>query len=243
MQSSIRLITLDLDDTLWPCMPVIRAAEQALYDWMAKQTPRITQVYDPPAIQAHRGQIRERNPQMAHDVTALRREALADLMREQGYPEPLADEGMRVFRDRRNQVEPYEDVRPVLLALRERYTLIAITNGNAEVEQTPLRGCFHHRLTAGEVGAEKPHPALFEHAMAWAEATPEQTLHLGDDPHRDVDAARRLGLNAVWIDRYGRDWPEELDAPAHRHQDLHQFHDWLNGMAVDAATVNETIFN
>ena len=38
---SIRLITFDLDDTLWDNRPVILGAEAAMRDWLALHTPRL----------------------------------------------------------------------------------------------------------------------------------------------------------------------------------------------------------
>ena len=53
-----------------------------------------------------------------------------------------------------------------LVSLRARYTLVSVTNGNSQIEQTPLHDSFDHSLTAAEVGAAKPDPAIFEVASA-----------------------------------------------------------------------------
>ena len=42
MRGRIRLISLDLDDTLWACPPVIRRAEQRVFDWLRRNYPLIT---------------------------------------------------------------------------------------------------------------------------------------------------------------------------------------------------------
>ena len=41
--SDIGLITLDLDDTLWPCDSVIRKAEEALFQFLRQQAARLTE--------------------------------------------------------------------------------------------------------------------------------------------------------------------------------------------------------
>jgi putative hydrolase of the HAD superfamily len=225
--AALRLITLDLDDTLWPCAPVIRDAEDALFAWLQARTPSITAAYDPNRLREHRLSLLAARPELAHDVTAARLEALRALMSESGYPQTLAEEAMTVFRRARNRVAPYDDVMPALSLLRGRYRLVAVTNGNAEVAQTPLADSFHHSLNAAEAGAAKPAPALFELAMQWAGASPAQTLHVGDDPVRDVDAARRIGLGAVWVNRDGRPWPDDLEPPVHAVTDLHGLVSWL----------------
>jgi putative hydrolase of the HAD superfamily len=232
------LITVDLDDTLWPCAPVIRAAEAALYAWLTEQTPRLAAAHDPLSLREHRRALMQMRPEIAHDVTALRRDALRGLMIEHDYPAGLAEHAMEVFRRARNRVEPYADVAPVLTQLRRRSRLVAVTNGNAEVQETPLRDAFDRVLTAAEAGAMRPDPALFELAMDWSGAEPWQTLHIGDDPVRDVEAAQRIGLTAVWINRDGLQWPPDLDPPAHSVTDLHGLLAWLDepGPAAAAST-------
>lgn len=225
--SAPRLITLDLDDTLWPCLPVIQAAEEALHAWLGEWAPRLARQHDIASLRAHRRALMEREPAIAHDLGLVRQRSLAELLDGFGYPTHLAEAAMRCFLHHRNRVEPYADVAPALGRLAGRYHLVSVTNGNADVESTPLRGLFRHTLTAAEAGAAKPDPALFTLAMARTGCAPHETLHLGDDPWLDVEAARVLGIRAIWVDRHGRDWPETLEPPLLTVTDLHQFIDWL----------------
>ncbi len=227
----IRLITIDLDDTLWPCAPVIRDAEDALYAWLEARAPRLTAAHDAASLREHRCALMQASPEIAHDVTALRLLALRLLLDEFGYDTGLADDAMALFQQRRNLVQPYADVPAALQRLRDRYRLVALTNGNAEVHKTPLRDVFHRSLTAAEAGAAKPEPAMFELAMRWAGAQPGQTLHVGDDPLRDVEAARRVGIDAVWINRDGQRWPDDLEPPALEIADLEALVAWLDTQA------------
>ncbi len=51
--------------------------------------------------------------------------------------------------------------------------------------------------------------------MAGVEAA--QVLHIGDDPLADVIGATRAGMQAVWLNRDGREWPQCIRrATAHR---------------------------
>jgi putative hydrolase of the HAD superfamily len=229
MTVPLKLLTIDLDDTLWPCEPPIRLAEARLADWLGATAPRLAEVHDRSSLREHRlGLIRTR-PELAHDVTALRHESLRLLLGGHGYPEALADEGMAVFFEARNQVEPYPDVAPALRVLAERFCLVSVTNGNSDLSQTPLRGLFHHSLTAGGVGAAKPDPALFLHALKLAGAEPWEAIHLGDDPVLDLVPARALGIGAVWVNRFERDWPGHLPPPDTEVTDLDGFCLWLQG--------------
>lgn len=208
MLASIRLITFDLDDTLWPCRPVIRRAEQVVYEWLQQHAPRVTGAMSLEAMWEHRKAFMQAHPELVHDLTLVRLRTLEEVMGRFGYPGELAEEATAVFRAARNRVEPYPEVVPVLEQLRENYLLVSVTNGNAQVEQTPLRGLFHLNLTSAEVGAAKPDPAIFHAAAEWGGVEPEQMLHVGDDPERDVLPARRAGLVGAWMRRGSpRSWP------------------------------------
>jgi putative hydrolase of the HAD superfamily len=166
-------------------------------------------------------------PEIAHDLTSVRVTSLRLLMREHGHAEHLAEAAAEHFLGARNRVEPYGEVIDALVRLRGRYTLVSVTNGNSQLEQTPLRGLFHHSLSAGAVGAAKPDPAMFHAALSLAGVSPDQALHIGDDPLRDVMAAEAIGMGGIWINRTGAAWPEQLPAPRLKACDLIDFERWL----------------
>lgn len=231
---AIRLITLDLDDTLWPCLPVIQAAEQQLYAWLQQHAPALAAAHDITSLRAHRLALAETRPALAHDLTALRTTHLALLLAEHGHDPALARAGTELFRRARNRVTPYPEVTGALRRLRREHLLVSLTNGNAQVEHTPLAGCFHLSLMAEQVGAAKPDPALFHAACDWAGVSPAQTLHIGDDPRRDVQPARALGMRTAWINRGDAPWPGDLPPPAWQFSDLAALADALSDLNEDA---------
>ena len=235
MRTELRLITLDLDDTLWPCAPVIRAAEQSLFAWLQRHAPALAADHDIDSLRAHRRTLAQARPELSHDVTALRLVQLELLMAEYDHDPALAQAGSDHFRAARNRVQPYADVVAALTVLREHYLLVSLTNGNAQLEHTPLAGCFHHSLNAGDAGAAKPDPAMFQAACDWAGVTPAATLHVGDDPRRDVAAAGALGMRTAWINRDGAVWPDELPAADLQFTDLAGLTASLTSVSKDAA--------
>ena len=210
MFAHVRLICFDLDDTLWPCAPVIRAAEQAGYDWLARHAPRLTARMSLDEMRAHRIALAERQAHIAHDFTELRLRSLAELLDAEGYPAEWAHDASNVFRAARNRVTPYAEVTAALARLRARYTLVSVTNGISQIEHTPLADSFDLSLTAAEVGAAKPDPAIFHAASEHCGIPLRHFLHVGDDPERDVEAARRIGVSTVWVNRHGQAWPDGL---------------------------------
>ncbi len=225
--AAITLLTIDLDDTLWPCAPVIQAAEDALYAWLTEVAERLVAAYGPDRLREHRRGVLHTRPGIAHDLTEVRRQSLRGLLQGFGYDPGLADRGVGLFLEHRNRVRPYADVVPNLVELKGRYRLVSITNGNAEVARTSLRGVFDLSLTAAEVGAARPDPRLFTEALRAAAVDPSQALHAGDDPRLDVAPARAVGMRTAWVNRQGREWPLGLLRPDVEVEDFWQLRQWL----------------
>jgi hypothetical protein len=80
-----RVISLDLDDTVWPVAPVLAAAEIALLSWLRAHHPRAVQGLDIDSMRELRARIAERFPEQRHDMTFLRRRALGEQFAAAGY--------------------------------------------------------------------------------------------------------------------------------------------------------------
>ncbi len=221
----IRLITIDLDDTLWACEPVILRAEQAVFDWLAAHFPRITDCYTVMQMRERRLAMRGEDPRLAYDFSALRRASIAWHAREAGYREDdVVGAALEVFLTARNQVQLYDDVRPALFALRQRYVLGALTNGNADIERIGLSDVFHFALSPAAVGAAKPDPAMFVAACELAGVPVSAAVHVGDSPEQDMEGARAAGMRCIWMNRSGTAWPHRGAAPDAEIGALHELH-------------------
>jgi putative hydrolase of the HAD superfamily len=102
-------------------------------------------------------------------------------------------------------------------ALRDAgLALVVVSNSDGTVErqleQLALRSLLDAVVDSAVVGAEKPDPAIFRHALARAGVRPERALHVGDLYAVDVVGARRAGLHALLLDPFG-DWGDEVDCP------------------------------
>ena len=211
--NDIRTLTIDLDDTLWEIHPVIRRAEQVLRDWLGQRYPRTVEMFSIEDARELRRAVVAEHAEMRHDLTFLRRTVLARMGSAAGYGDELVDPAMAVFDDARNAVDIFPEVRPALEALREDYVLVAVTNGNANLEKIGIHNLFHEFVSARIAGAAKPARRIFDHAVAAGGAAPHQTLHVGDHPEYDVNGARDAGLRTAWVNRDGSDWPAELPEP------------------------------
>ena len=213
MLGHVRAIAFDLDNTLWDVEPVLARAEQRLGEWLREHCPRIPERLTVEQMRAAREQLARDRPEKAHDVTYLRIATLARHARDCGYAEEIATRAFEVFFSARNELEPFDDVRPALRRLQLRYALATLSNGNADLARIGLAELFTLSLNARQIGAAKPHRRCFEQLARELRMAPEQILYVGDDPLLDVQAARSCGMRTAWINRRRARWPAEVTAP------------------------------
>ena len=211
--NDIRTITLDLDDTLWEILPVIHRAEKRLYEWLGNNYPAITAMFSQEELRVLRRQVVEKHSDKVHDLTFLRHTVLAEAADAAGCTNFVVEEAFAVFDEVRNDVEMFPEARPALIALAERFTLIALTNGNASLKKIGIDDLFHGHINAAMAGAAKPSRPIFDAAVEAGGASAAETLHVGDHPLFDVHGAREAGLRTVWVNRNGDEWPDEYEAP------------------------------
>ena len=228
---AIRTITIDLDDTLWAIRPVIERAERKLYDWLRDKYPRVTEMFTPDESLKMRENIVDEYPDRSYDFTFLRRTVLGRLGVAAGYGEEIIDGAMAVFSALRNAVEVFPEVRPALTELGRDYCVIAVTNGNANLDHIGIRDLFHHVISASSVGAAKPAREIFDAAVDMGGASAQETLHVGDHPEVDVAGARDAGLKAVWVNRHAHEWPDHLQDPEGIVRDVGELLSLLKGSA------------
>jgi putative hydrolase of the HAD superfamily len=213
-----RIISLDLDDTLWPVAPVIAAAEDAMLEWLQVNHPAAIAGHDVESMRRLRADVGRRHPHMSHDMTFLRRRALAEQFAAAGYDgvhneDSPAELAMEIFLAARNRVHLYADVRPALTRLRRTHRLYAMSNGNADLERCGIGDLFDGHVSASGAGAAKPDARIFAHLLELAGVEASEVLHIGDDPIADVAGARRAGMQAMWINRDARAWPDDSPPP------------------------------
>lgn len=99
---------------------------------------------------------------------------------------------------------PFPDTPEALGRLAGRFDLGVISNIDDALfarTQTSLGVEFAHVVTAQQVGAYKPRPAMFEAALARLEHGPGRLLHVAQSLFHDIAPANALGLRTAWIDR------------------------------------------
>src|SRR6187397_3238024 len=107
MPFTVRAITLDLDDTIWPIAPAIDRAEAALDAWLL-------------ARRALRDEVDAEHPQYSHDFTRQRLITLERMLRDSGEDTALVGAAFEAYFAARCEVEHYDDSVEALQRLAAR---------------------------------------------------------------------------------------------------------------------------
>src|SRR5690554_5406417 len=227
MQFPVSAITLDLDDTVWPFAPTGERIEQVLDAWLKAHCPRTARRFPIPAMRELRNRVHAEHPQLAHDMSALRRLTIERALREAGDDVAHAGAAYEVFFAARNHVELYADSAGALERIAARAPIAALTNGNADLGRIGLQRHFAFQLGAGEHGRAKPSACIFHAACARLECDHGLVLHVGDHIEADVAGAARAGLRSCWINREGRVWQHDEITPDLEFDSLAGLADWI----------------
>jgi putative hydrolase of the HAD superfamily len=203
----IKAITLDLDDTLWPIWPTIADAELRLQEWLLQHAPRTSALFaDAHARVTLREQAQLDWPDQHHDLSFMRREMIRLGLKSSGEDQDLAGPAFGVFFAARQQVTLFDDAEPALAVLSAKWPVLALSNGNADVQCIGIGAYFCGSLSAREVGVGKPDVRIFQAAAQALQVAPEQVLHVGDDEGLDVLGALDAGMQTAWVNRGDKLW-------------------------------------
>lgn len=152
-------------------------------------------------------------------------------------PEAFFRDVDRAFRQRSAFVV-FADVIPALDRMQAAGLRLAVVSNwgwhAPELLQTlELARHFEVMSISARVGYQKPHRAIFDHALALLELPPERAIHVGDDREADVLGARRAGIEPVLIDRRGRGRSTEGAAGGPAPISIRDFGDLLDLLGIE----------
>jgi FMN hydrolase / 5-amino-6-(5-phospho-D-ribitylamino)uracil phosphatase len=230
----IKAITLDLDDTLWPVWPAIERAEKALENWLSQRAPMAAALFANAAVRDEiRTHVVRTRPELKHNLSAVRREAIRVALYRSKEDPLLADEGFDVFFAERNRVTLYDDAILTLEFLSARFPVVALSNGNADIKTIGIAPYFKASISAQEFGVGKPDSRIFHAAAGAVDVCPAHVLHIGDDPGLDVLGALNAGMQTVWLNRAENVWKHE-DKPHMSVTSLMQLCDYMGAAGATA---------
>ncbi|MGX5913226.1 pyrimidine 5'-nucleotidase [Aliidiomarina sp. Khilg15.8] len=111
---------------------------------------------------------------------------------------------------------PLKGAANLLNALRGNVKLGIITNGFTELqrvrlERTGFQDHFDVLVISEQVGVAKPHPEIFEHALAaMGHPSRENVLMVGDNPDSDILGGLNAGLHTCWVNANNQPEPANI---------------------------------
>lgn len=196
----IRLITFDLDETLWGGDEVVRRAETEMVNWVTEKVPTFREQYRILATDVRAETIAKR-PRIHYDFNKIRLAVVEKILTECDL-EPreaceVATAALCIFHGSRNQIPLNQDAIELLQKLHKQYLLASVSNGTSEVHRSPLKKFFELSVYARNMGTCKPDPAMFEVVLSHTKTLPQQAIHVGDHPIEDLEVAKQVGMHTI----------------------------------------------
>lgn len=199
----IKVISFDLDDTLWAVQPVIDEANRRLYTWYQQHAPRFTERFSLNDFSELQQQAHQHYPEHAYSVTKVRQNMIHLGLTEAGYEgeerATLAEQSFAVFLAARNEVSFFEHALTMIETLHPDYQLGALTNGNADINRVGLDRYFDFAIHADHIGIGKPDSRMFKALLDLTDTSPAEVLHVGDSLEHDVAGAKQSGVHSLWV--------------------------------------------
>ncbi|MFT4775966.1 MAG: HAD superfamily hydrolase (TIGR01509 family) [Oleispira sp.] len=228
---TIKLITFDLDNTLWHTDPVIIRAEQIQWRSIIARCPDASIRLTPEHLQQLKLKIAQQFPELRHKLSLFRIEFLFQLFIQCGFNKEqarlFADQVFADFLHARNQVELFPKALAVLEKLQQDYQVIALSNGNSDLTTIGLNHLFQAHYHAENVARAKPFADMFLAALDNAGVEADESFHIGDHPEQDVEAAKGLGFKTIWANVLQQEWPASVNKADHEITHLDQLIDVL----------------
>jgi HAD superfamily hydrolase (TIGR01509 family) len=247
---ALRALLFDLDDTLIPEAPAIRAGYEAVAErvWGQSTPERVRQLTDAAREVWRAGAPWEYTERVHFSLgEGLHGEFVADgpepdrlrrfvpRLHEQAFEAVLPDaqrgrsaELVDTWRQARmSALSLYPEAREVLTELGSRMPLALVTNGAARLQraklvQTGIADRFDVIVDSETVGVGKPSPVMFNVALLELGVTPGDTAMVGNDLGRDVAGARAAGVRPIWVHRPADGWGDGDPGDAEQIADLRE---------------------
>jgi len=201
--------------------PVIAEADEALTNYLCSQGIELNINTFPSEFRKRLDEYFKRRESDLLESTYT--QVLREVLKDKGYDE-ISSETLRraldtLFAVTQSNWALEEDAIPVLKKLEEtgyRLGIISNAGDDQDVQQLmrrfKIRQYFDFILTSAACSYRKPHPRIFELALANWYLLPTEAVMVGDNLIADIQGAQNAGLYGVWISRRANPEMEQQEA-------------------------------
>jgi putative hydrolase of the HAD superfamily len=170
-------------------------------------------------VYLHRGEVRDHYYRILDRQRAQSGEEHPEIIVEDIWDAFLKEQGVRPASMRfrlaltlaqlyrgisRKRLRPYPGVKETLDALRGVYRLALVSDAQPcfalpEIRAVGLGGYFNSVIISAEYGFRKPDSRLFQAALDGLELSPREVIFVGNDMHRDIFGASRIGIKTIFV--------------------------------------------
>ncbi|CAG9476766.1 haloacid dehalogenase-like hydrolase, putative [Plasmodium vivax] len=213
---NIKLITFDLDHTIWNIDGLLNYADKECYEYMKKNYRRLYDYLQEEYQLSITNLVKqllenkiEDNNDGVQTLTNMRIDALKFLAKKTNYDEgKFVSEIQELWKEKKNDVHLFisPGTLEYLRELKRRgYTLGAITNGDSDVNGIKfLNEIFTFVIRSMDYNHSKPSVEIFNIAENILKKKNfhfeiHQWMHVGDDVYTDIMGAKNKNINCAWI--------------------------------------------
>ena len=216
MSKKIKMITFDLDDTLWDNRPTILKAEIDTRKWIEDKVGEV-QWGDFDDFLSLREELIKEDASIEWDISKLRKEIFRKKISHitpSNLRDEIVDKAFDIFITRRHEIELFDGVKESLENLSKKYILGVLTNGNADVYRFDIGKYFKFSISSLEAKNSKPNRAHFDKAIELVDGMQfDQILHIGDHQVNDILGAYNLGIDTLWFNNNNEKWSQDFPKP------------------------------
>ena len=93
--------------------------------------------------------------------------------------------------------------------LQPKYNMYILSNGFKELQSRKMQTAgidkyFDALILSDDIGVNKPHRKLYEHAMQTTASTPQESLMIGDMFDTDIIGAANFGIDSIYYNPKGK---------------------------------------
>jgi len=216
VNKDIKMITFDLDDTLWDNLPTITRAEIDTREWIENKVGKVEWGNFDDFLNLREELIKE-DKSIKWDISKLRKEIFRKKLNHitpAKFRDEIVENAFDIFIDKRHEVKFFDGVENALKLLSRNYILGVLTNGNADIFKFDIGKYFKFSISSLEAKDSKPNRAHFDKAARYNEDIKfNQMLHIGDHQINDIFGAYNLGIDTLWFNNTNQEWSQEFQKP------------------------------
>jgi putative hydrolase of the HAD superfamily len=203
--SNVRLISFDLDNTLYDNRPVIALAEKKSREYLDATFRQQQKRFDFAQFSAIRQKLLDQQNSSHErdsrydDLTRLRRDVLLEICSPLDGAEKIVEQALNLFLEHRSLATIPQPIQKMMEQLAKNYTVVSVTNGNCRADLLSCGSLFQQNYSPTHGFRAKPHPEMLEQVSEDFSLSTEQILHIGDSESSDGDAARAAGCHFYFM--------------------------------------------